>query len=263
MKKLKEFDKYEYYSNAVQSPDHDAEFLAQTYEEMNKKAPRILREDFCAAFALCCEWVKLDGQKEAIGVDIDPEPIGYGKNNYLPQLTPAQQKRVTIREQNVLKGSLPQADIIAALNFSYFCLKNRRDLKAYLQGCRDSLNPKGFMIMDCFGGPECHSPNEHETTYPTFSYYWDQDSYNPITHEAMYYIHFKRPGEKKREKVFTYDWRMWSIAELRDLCAEVGFKKTTVYWEGTDRNGEGNGIFKPSEQGEICDAWVAYVIASI
>jgi hypothetical protein len=29
-----------------------------------------------------------------------------------------------------------------------------------------------------------------------FSYLWDQDSFNPITHEAMFYIHFKRKREK-------------------------------------------------------------------
>ena len=44
-----------------------------------------------------------------------------------------------------------------------------------------------------------------------FSYFWDQDTYDPINNFAMFYIHFKRKGEKKIEKAFTYDWRMWTI----------------------------------------------------
>ena len=50
-----EFDKFKYYGQAVQSPDADAEFL-QNYQEIKGKKPTVMREDFCAAFALCCEW---------------------------------------------------------------------------------------------------------------------------------------------------------------------------------------------------------------
>jgi hypothetical protein len=118
--------------------------------------------------------------------------------------------------------------------------------------------------MDCFGGSECYEANEEETDHEDdgFSYFWDQDSYNPITNEAQFYIHFQRDGETKREKVFSYDWRLWSIPELRDILTDVGFKKTTIYWEGTDENGEGDGVYTPTEQGEDCESWVAYIIAS-
>ena len=103
-------------------------------------------------------------------------------------------------------------------------------------------------------------PNEHETEHDDFSYFWDQDTYNPVTHEAMFYIHFKRRGEKKREKVFTYDWRLWGIAELKDILEEVGFSKSLVYWEGTDEDGDGNGEFTVTEEGEDCESWVAYIV---
>lgn len=95
-----------------------------------------------------------------------------------------------------------------------------------------------------------------------YSYYWDQDCFDPITNEAQFYIHFKRRGEAKRQEVFSYDWRMWSIPELRDLLVEVGFSATYVYWEGSDKNGEGNGIFTRAERGEECEAWVAYIVAA-
>jgi hypothetical protein len=34
-----------------------------------------------------------------------------------------------------------------------------------------------------------------------------------------------------------------------------------VYWEGTAKNGEGNGIYTVTEQAENCAAWLAYVVA--
>ena len=43
--------------------------------------------------------------------------------------------------------------------------------------------------MDIFGGSECYEANEEETEHDDFSYFWDQDSYDPVTNEAMFYIH--------------------------------------------------------------------------
>ncbi|MGE0174322.1 MAG: class I SAM-dependent methyltransferase [Oligoflexales bacterium] len=260
MKAVIPFDKYEYYLKSVQSPEDDAEFLFTTYKQLVKKKPQVLGEDFCAAFALCCAWVQLKKENVAHGVDLDSEPLNYGKKHYLPKLNAAQQQRLHLYESDVLGKSLPKADVIAALNFSYFCLKQRQELKAYIANCLARLTPDGILVMDCFGGPACMEPNEHESRFSNFSYFWDQDSYNPITHEAMFYIHFKRKGEKKRQRVFTYDWRMWSIREIRDIMDEVGFSRSVVYWEGTSRSGEGNGVFKRSETGDDCESWVAYVV---
>lgn len=259
---MTEFDKYLYYQQSVQSPETDAEFLETTYHELKGHKPHILREDFCAAFALCCEWVKRSNDMKAIGVDLDPEPISYGETHYKSKLSEDQQNRLSIIEGDVLKPDLPKADVIAALNFSYFGFKRRPQLLAYMKSCYDSLLKDGILVMDCFGGPSCMEPNEHETEHEDFSYYWDQDTYNPVTNHAMFYIHFKLKKEKlRREKVFTYDWRLWSLTELQDLATEAGFSNSHIYWEGTDEHGEGSGEFSPTKTGELCDAWVAYLVA--
>ncbi len=65
---------------------------------------------------------------------------------------------------------------------------------------------------------------------------------------------------KKIEQVFTYDWRMWSIPEIRDIMHEVGFRKTHVYWEGTAKDGSGDGNFTRVDHGEACQSWIAYVV---
>lgn len=257
----KPFDKYEYYTRAVQAPDTDVEFLYDTYKRLRKKRPTSMREDFCGTFALCCEWAKFKKENKAYGIDLDAEPIAYGQEHYWSKLSKDQQKRVTILNQNVLKSKAPPVDIIAAMNFSYFIFKKRPLLKKYFQSAYRGLKRDGIMIMDVFGGQMCEEANVDSRKVGNFMYYWHQDNYNPITHEAAFFIHFKRKGEKKRERVFCYDWRMWRIAELRDILEEVGFKKTTVYWEGTTRAGEGNGIFTESEVGDDAEAWVAYIAA--
>lgn len=261
-KKLKkEFDKYLYYSLSVQSPEADVEFMHDTYKKIRKKKPKILREDFCAAFANCCAWVEQGTSYKAYGIDIDGEPIRYGMKHYLSKLKVSQQNRVHIYQKNVLEKSLPSADIICALNFSYFCFKERKLLADYFLNSYKHLLKDGILVLDCFGGSDTLEQNIEETEFDNFSYFWDQEYYNPITHHCKFAIHFKRKGEAMRRDVFTYDWRIWTVPEIRDILKEVGFKKVTVYWEGTTRNGEGNGVFTPSEIGEECESWIAYIVA--
>lgn len=257
----KGFDKYHYYIESVQNPKGDAEFFLKTYKDLKKKTPKSLREDFCGTFSICCEWVKLDKNFVAMGVDLDKEPIAYGTKNYLPKLTPDQQKRVSILNKNVLDKKLPATDIIAALNFSYYLFKERDQLKKYFENCLKTLNKGGILIMDCFGGGQCQAAIEEETQYKDYSYFWDQINFNPVTNEAEFYIHFKLKNQPKIERLFYYDWRMWTIPELTDLLKEVGFKNPTVYWEGNTSKGEGNGIFTPTKKGEECDSWIAYIVS--
>lgn len=254
------FDKYLYYRKSVQAPDNDVEFFRDTYRGITGKMPTTLREDFCGTFSICCSWAKLNSKFRAIGIDLDPEPIQYGKEHYLPQLSNAQKERVEIHEANVLDPKAPKADIICAMNFSHYIFKDRATLKGYFQNCYNTCNDGGIFIADSFGGSRCGEANEESTKHKGFTYYWDQDSFDPVTNFAQFYIHFKLEGEKKREKVFSYDWRMWTLPELKEIMTEVGFKNVKVYWEGTTRSGEGNGVFKPVEKGEECQAWIAYVI---
>ncbi|MES9981732.1 MAG: hypothetical protein ABW115_14540 [Candidatus Thiodiazotropha sp. 6PLUC6] len=59
----------------------------------------------------------------------------------------------------------------------------------------------------------------------------------------------------------SYDWRLWSLPEVRELLEEVGFKKITFYWQGFDDDGEADGIFVPVEEGEADAGWICYISA--
>lgn len=253
------FDKYELYRKAVQSAENDVVFLRDTYKELKGKLPRVFREDFCGTFALSTEWIKLNPRHEAIGIDLDPEPMAYGRQHYLSQLKPDQQRRMRLIEGNVLDPHLPKADIIAAMNFSYFCFKSRDLMKNYISNALKTLNKDGILLMDIFGGSQCYDAIEDTIKHEGFTYYWDQTNFDPVTNNALFHIHF-RVGGKKIEQVFTYDWRMWSISEIRDIMQEVGFKKAHVYWEGTAKDGSGDGNFTRVDHGESCQSWIAYIV---
>ena len=190
--------------------------------------------------------------------------MAYGQKHYLTTLNDDQIGRINLSEGDVLESSLEKVDVSCSLNFSYFCFKERATLKKYLQRTYDSLNEGGIHMMDCFGGGKCTEANEEETEDDElrYSYFWDQDYFNPIDNHAMFYIHFQLDGEEKRERAFTYDWRMWGLPEIKDILMEVGFKDVAFYWEGSDEDGDGNGIFeRTADPKEECEAWVAYIAA--
>lgn len=246
---------------SVQSPDADVEFFEKAYKELKNKTPESFREDFCGTFMLSQEWIKKDPSYVSYSVDLDEEPLAYGRGLAEENLTWEQRERLRVFKKNVLDEDLPRADIVAACNFSYSIFKKREELKNYFQNCFNTLNEDGIFLIDMFGGSQCYEPNEEETEHKGFSYFWDQDSWDPVTNEAQFYIHFQREGEKKKEKVFSYDWRMWSIPEVREIMTEVGFTNVHVYWEGTDEDGEGDGVFTRVDQGEDCESWIAYIVA--
>ena len=62
------------------------------------------------------------------------------------------------------------------------------------------------------------------------------------------------------KNVFSYDWRMWTLPELKEIMLEAGFSDVLIYWEGTNRQGGGNGKFTPVKKGESCLSWIAYVV---
>jgi SAM-dependent methyltransferase len=260
-KKVVPFDKYEYYFRSVQDPDQTIDFIEKVFQKAFGKPARVLGEDFCGTFAMSCTWVERRAQNTAVGVDLDAEPIKYGMLNYFSQLTKEQQKRLYVYQSDVRNGRLRKVDCLAAMNFSYFIFKKRTELLQYFKNCHRRLNTKGLLLLDCFGGIECVTANLDVTKFKKFTYFWDQTGFDPITHHALFYIHYKRPGEKKRERVFRYDWRMWTLPELKELLAEAGFKDVVIHWEGTTAGGEGNNRFLPKAKSQNETSWVVYITA--
>lgn len=255
-------DRYELYEESVQDPDGDVERVRRMYKRARGKPARTLREDFCGTAVFACAWAAASARHEAVAIDLDPEPLAWGREHHLAKLRPEQQARVRLVEADVLEVEPGDFDIIVAFNFSYFILKKRNELKHYFQSIRSSLSHEGLLVLDVYGGPEALERREERREYEDFTYVWDQDRFDPITHGATCLIHFEFPDGSEIRDAFRYRWRVWSIPELRDLLVEVGFKETTVYWEGTEkRTNEPNGVYRPRKHAEDDPAWVAYITA--
>ena len=120
---------------------------------------------------------------------------------------------------------------------------------------------QGLFALDIYGGPEAQELVEETTEHDDFSYVWDQDEFDPIQSRMLCYIHFETPGGKRMKRAFAYDWRLWTILELREALADVGFASSEVHWEGTDeKTGEGDGVFEQLESAENTESWIAYVV---
>jgi SAM-dependent methyltransferase len=256
-------DVYELYEESVQNVEHEVEFLQETFEEIRGRTAHVLREDFCGTASASCQWVRQGPEFEAIGVDIDPTVLEWGRKNRIGRLPTEDQARVRLIEGDVMSTDTPQVDLLAAFNFSYFIFDTRDKLRAYFKRGYDALKDDGLFFVDLFGGPEAQEETKEKTKYKKkgFTYIWHQAEFHPVTNYIRCHIHFRFKDGSKIKKAFTYEWRLWSAPEIREVLQEAGFKKTTLYWEGEDEDGEGNGEFTPEEKGEADLAWIAYIVA--
>lgn len=264
-------DRYELYGESVQDAGHEVEFFDRVYRDRHgKKAkPQVLREDFCGTFAVCCNWVTRGKDRQALGVDLDPEPLAWGIRNNLDRVTDEQRSRVTLLQQDVRKVNSPKADVLAAQNFSFFIFKTRKEVLDYFKKARKNLAPGGIMVIDMMGGPECFTEDQRDVRKigkgkRSFKYIWETERVDPVTHDCLMHISFRFKDGTSLDKAFTYDWRFWTMPEVRELLAEAGFEKSIVYWENEDEDGDNAGEFEPVKDGDpvkMDPAYVAYVVA--
>ena len=256
-------DKYQLYLDSVQSPDHEIEFFDRAFRKEFGRKPQILREDFCGTAAVCCEWVKSRKDRIAVGVDLDPEPLAWGNDHLLTDLKDEARTRVSLVEADVRDVSGPKADVIAAQNFSFYLFMTRDDLRGYFKAARRNLAREGVLILDMLGGPETMEEDNEETKRQKgFTYVFEQQWFDPISHHCQFWIHFRFPDGSELKRAFGYTWRLWTIPEVRELLAEAGFSESKVYWEGTDReSGEGNGVYRERKKAESDATWVSYIVA--
>jgi SAM-dependent methyltransferase len=254
-------DRHELYEAAVQNVEDECAFVADTFRSVRGREARSSREACSGTASASCEWVRRDEANSAVGVDIDSEVLEWGRRNRLSRLTEDQARRVELRQGDVLRTVSDPVDAVGAFNFSYWIFKDRPKMLQYFQVVRDVLKDDGVFFLDAFGGYEAFDEIKEKTRYDGFTYVWHQARYRPVTGELLCHIHFRFPDGSKQKKAFSYDWRLWTLPELQELLLEAGFRKVTVYWEGSDEDGDGDGEFTPEPHGEADAGWIAYLVA--
>ncbi len=261
-------DRFVLYQRAVQEPSSEVDFIDAEFRRLRRRAPSRLREDFCGTAAVCCEWVKRRRVNTAVGLDLDRATLDWGLAHNVARLRPGQRRRVTLLRRNVLEpGGAARVDAVYSGNFSWWVFTTRRDLLRYFRAVRRSLVRDGLFILDIYGGHDAGRPmRERERIGGKkrgFWYTWRQAAFDPITARKTCHIDFALDDGTRLPGAFTYDWRLWTIPETREALADAGFRRTTVYWEGDEPGGGGDGDFKPVEKGEALASFVAYLAAEV
>jgi hypothetical protein len=258
-------DIHDLYQRSVQVAEVEVEFFKRVYEAERSEPPRVLREDFCGTALVCAEWVKDSKKQRAIGVDLDGPTLDWGKKHNITPLKPHQRERIALRQQDVRMVNGERADVVAAQNFSYFIFKTRAELLDYFKAVYENLDEKGVFVLDIMGGHETLRDDLDEETREIddeFTYVWDHERFNPTTHHCRYHIHFRFKDGSAIEPAFSYEWRLWTLPEVKDVLLEAGFVRCDVYWEGTDEDtGEGDGEFAIDNPIDCDPSWIAYIAA--
>lgn len=265
-------NRYDLYEMVVQLPEMQARFL----RAVHGRDAAVLGEDFCGPASIARAWLLLDDGHKAFGVDRDPEPLEHARVRAREQLGAAA-SRLTLRETDVMAAG-DKADIVAAFNFAVCELHVRQQLVTYLRRVVYRLNAGGVFAADLYGGSDAFSPGESEqsvkTEIGTVKYTWEQREADALSGRVENAMHFGLPSGagKPMKDAFVYDWRLWSVPELRDAMREAGFAKTEVYSNyGDAMDGDGNLIVHPvawdgatgAVGEELDENWVVYVVGRV
>lgn len=264
-------DRHLFYTPAVQHVGHDLDALEHIYKLIHGRPPRLLREDFCGTAAAACAWVKRGSGREAWGVDLHRATLAWARRHRVPLLGAAA-RRLTLLHNDVRNITRPRVDMVLALNFSYWVFQSREALCGYFRTVRRSLRPRGILCLDIFGGTDTQqalvesrrvraSRGPGGERVPPFTYVWEQRDFNPVDHHLRCWIHFHLHDGRKIRRAFSYDWRMWTLPEIRELLAEAGFRESRVYVQGWDDAAhEALGSYERRTRFENQLSWLAFVI---
>jgi SAM-dependent methyltransferase len=253
-------DKHVLYQLAVQDAGVEVDFIDRVFRRTRKRRPITLLEDFCGAALVCSEWVSRGPERHATGVDIDSRVLSWGKRHNLAPLGDAAQ-RINLVRQDVRDPLSARYDAACALNFSYWVFKTRAEMCGYFRNVRRHLDRDGMFFLDAYGGWEAHQTLlERRRVRGGFTYVWDQNQFDPITHDVVNFIHFEFPDGSRLRRAFSYHWRFWTLPELQELLAEAGFSEVRVYWDQSKTDADSED-YRLTRRAATQPGFLAYLVA--
>lgn len=251
----------------MQRPEDDVAFFSDTFRRLRGREAKVLREDFCGTAKLSLVWCDSAPGRRAIGVDLDAATLEWARRHNVAPHARRLRGRLQLVQGDVLDVRTPPADVVCAMNFSFCVFKQRAQLRRYLERAREALADDGMIFLELYGGTGAIEPVKEGRDVGGCTYVWEQRSFDPISNETLCYIHFEFPDGSRLERAFTYDWRLWTIPELRDLLLEVGFSRVRVFWATLDEdeaNADDDMVYGDGDYVELTEAeqqysWLVYV----
>lgn len=254
-----ELDRFALYERAVQNPAHEVKLFTRAFKSTRGRPPVTLREDFSGTGAVSAAWVASDPARVAWAVDHDPAPLDWGRVRYLPSASDDTRARLHFVAGDVRTTETPAADVVAAENFSYCVFHTRAELRTYFECAHGHLTPEGAIFVDVQGGPATQREGTVERRdVDDFLLEWEHRRFDPATYRTTYAMHFER-ADARLDDAFVYDWRHWTLPELRELLAEAGFAEVQLWWPHAA--GARQGQYRRRESPPAHELWVAYLVA--
>ena len=243
-------EKYGLYRETVYHPDKDNVIqLNNLFRALKGRDARVLREDFCGIFDLSTLWVDYNNTNKAICVDVDSEPIEWGKNHTTVKMNSNKWNRVDIRNDDCRYVDVKDTsvDISIVGNWSQQILVKRSDMLAYFKNVYDSLKDDGIFMLGGVNDLEYEiEPYIEHRAIPfnnkSYKYTFEIQGTCPYTHLGMCKIHFAL--DNKNATPFVYPWRVWTVAEYLDILSEVGFEKANIMAQIVDEDDLCEGFYK-------------------
>ena len=264
-------DHHELYQKSVQDTETEISLMLEKFKALRGREPVHFREDFCGTGLLSVDWCRGNPDRTAHGVDLCKDTLKWGEEHNVIPAGEQVASRVNLQYGNVLDKYEPAVDVTCALNFSYAVFKTRDLLRQYFQAAHAGLNSEGVFMLDMFGGTTAIDTlrEKRRVEGENFKFLWHQKKYNPVTSEILCYIHFRFDDGSKIKKAFTYDWRLWSVAELTELLQEAGFSRVHVFWEEYEDADDDDdyltatGNYIEVTEVENQESWVSYIFAEV
>jgi len=248
-------DRHRLYELAVQDPGAELDLVERTLRRSGRH-PRRLREDFSGTALLAATWVARGPRREAVAVDRDRSVHDWARRHRLPGLPGAE--RLRLATADVRRAPRGPFDAIVALNFSWQAFRERAALRSYFAAALRSLAPGGVLVLDLFGGWLAQQTRTERRRLPGgVTYVWEHESYDPISGRIRCAIHFELKDGRTLRRAFTYDWRLWTLPEVTQMLAEVGFDPVEVLWDVAP---EGHTRYLPRRRAENQPGWMAQVV---
>ncbi|TPX40885.1 hypothetical protein SeMB42_g05826 [Synchytrium endobioticum] len=233
-------DRHVCYAQSVQAADAEVLNLINMRKQISSSLniPLALREDFCGTAVLSLEWCTSSVARTAYGIDNDTSVLSYAKKHTLATAeTQDAASRVNLVHGNVLtprsqfKTRIPRVDIIAALNYGICYFRTRKELVEYLCICKDGLKKGGCLIVDMYGGSDVYSVKGRTIIRKLrgFDYIFEQTGFNPMTNTVHINLHFHFKDNSWQRNAFQYDFRVWTIPEVREAFHDAGFEKLNIW----------------------------------
>lgn len=210
------------YEQAVQSPEIDLAFLERAYARHVGGWPSTLREDFCGTALLASRWVESDDDREALGIDLDPEVLAHADHG----LDEEELERLELRHGDVRERSERAYDLVLAMNFSWAVLEDAA-LAEYFATARACCD--GLFALELFGGPELEVPRRADHPLEGFTYTWEQLGFDGRHLDAR--IHFALDDGQRFDDAFAYRFVLRPLDKVRGMLERAGFEGSALYVE--------------------------------